>query len=90
MSDYATYRSFGSSHEEAVLLHSRSIVEDELRHPRDAFDERELHTVLANARQDVSAITILLVSIARRQRRIERWTIVGLVILFVIALRWSR
>lgn len=87
MNDYKLYRSFGSSHEQAILLNSHGIVDEEINRPRSTFDEAELHTVIANTRTDVCAITMLLVDLVRRQRRMEKWVILAVLILAVIALR---
>ena len=58
----------GSSHEHAVIFESRDIVDEELEYPR-----AELHTIAANARQDISAIAIPLADVSRYQRSILIW-----------------
>ena len=76
MSRYQIAKETGSTHEAAVLFDAKTIVDEELENPRNALEPHELHTILANARQDISAIAILLSGISARQRRAERWMIV--------------
>ena len=85
MNRYQTARSLGSSHEHAVLFESRDIVDEELKHPREEMGRAEVHTVIANARTDISAIAILLSDISVQLRQC-RWLLVAcLVVLAVIA-----
>ncbi len=77
----------GYSREGAVLFESRDIVDEELKFPREEMEPAELHTVVANARQDISAIAILVSRISEQQRQC-RWLLAGcLVLLAIIAVR---
>ena len=87
MSGYQTARDFGKSHESAVLLDSRSIVEEELENPRHELEPAELHTIVANARQDISGMAILLSGISARQRQMQWLLVMVVVLLAVIAYR---
>lgn len=71
------------SHEAAILFESRSIVRDELEHPAGELSQAELHTVLSNARQDISGIAIILAGISERQRRTQ-WLLVTVVFLLCL------
>lgn len=87
MSRYRTAREMGSSHEHAVLFDARDIVDEEITSPRDEFEPAERDTVLANARQDISAIAMLLAGISARQRRMEWLLLVAVGLLGVVAIR---
>ena len=87
MNRYKTARSTGYSHEGALLFESRDIVDEELKHPREEMGAAEIHTVIANARSDISAIAILLSGISAQQRQC-RWLLAAcLGVLVIIAAR---
>jgi hypothetical protein len=81
MSTYRDARQFGLNHGNAVIWQARGIVDDEIRQPRDTLSEEQLHTVIANAREDISALAMLTADIANRHRRIERLLLVAVVLL---------
>lgn len=86
MSRYEKMRNAGHSHEYAVIFDCQSIVDEELNYLRSELEPAELHTLLANARQDISAITILLSHISARQQEARKWVVSANVFLFLLVL----
>jgi hypothetical protein len=77
----------GYSKENAIIFGCRDVVNDELQFPREEMSPAELHTLIANTRQDISAITILLSKVSAQQRQF-RWLLSAcLLILSIIAIR---
>jgi hypothetical protein len=85
MDRYKSARDFGMDHGLSVFWKARGIVNEEIQTTRFELSTEELHTVLANAREDTSGIAMLLVDSVNRQRRMERLFIVVIIILAVIA-----
>lgn len=82
---YKQARQLGNSHESAIVFSSRNIVNQEIQSSRGKLSADQLHTVISNTREDVSAITGLLASIGAQQRRIQ-WLLSGcLISLSIIA-----
>lgn len=87
MNSYQNAREMGYSVENAILFGCKEIVDEELKFPREEMSPAELHTLIANTRQDISAITILLSKVSAQQRQF-RWILSAcLLLLAIIAIR---
>ena len=84
---YSIARSLGSSHAWSVFWQARGIVNEEIETARTELETEELHTVLANAREDVSGMAMLAVDAVNRQRRMDGWLIAAVLLLGIIAYR---
>lgn len=85
MNRYKVAKEMGHSHESAIVFSARGIVDEEIAHPREEFEIAELHTVIANAREDISALTMLASNVSARLRRMEKlaFVAVGLLVALV-------
>ena len=87
MSSYQKAREMGYSKETAIIFACRDVVDDELKSQREEMSPAELHTLIANTRQDICAITILLSKVNAQQRQFQWLLSACLLLLAIIAIR---